>query len=441
MPQPIKDAVSICKTIMRNGMDAYVVNAPLQRKISTETNNVVDICTEMDLDGLSKLFPNTIPPGSEGALGTLIEGRTTFHFYPADVTEGSYTDSALTKLTPRMLRDLTQKGELTLDQACPYLPRAEDVYDGFKDPDSEEITFAGLADQTLKRDYLRAIRAMRFAANYHLSIEANSWLAIVRGAKRVLDYVAITDIMDEWRKVEAENMHKFVQLLFDSMILHGLIPELAALSRITQIRNQDQDEETVWEHTLRVMHYYPEELPYDWYGTLACLFHDIGKLYAGAWEDDKMTFYQHHQIGNKVTRKILNALRFEANEIDLICHLVRHHMRFHFMLTDKGIRRFKSLDEYPRLIEMVRADLKARDGNYTEFNHNLKMLDRADIEEDMLEPLLNGHEIMEFTGVKPGPAVGLLREALLQAQIAGKVTSVPDAVDFVVNYKNKEMLQ
>jgi poly(A) polymerase len=90
---------------------------------------------------------------------------------------------------------------------------------------------------------------------------------------------------------------------------------------------------------------------------------------------------------------------------------------------------------------MVRADLKARDGNYTEFNHNLKMLERADIDEDMLEPLLNGHEIMEFTGVKPGPEVGLLRDALLQAQIAGKVTSVPEAVDFVVNYKNKETLQ
>lgn len=33
MPQPIKEAASICKTIMRNGYDAYVINAALQRKI------------------------------------------------------------------------------------------------------------------------------------------------------------------------------------------------------------------------------------------------------------------------------------------------------------------------------------------------------------------------------------------------------------------------
>ncbi|MFP4168492.1 MAG: HD domain-containing protein [Desulfonatronovibrionaceae bacterium] len=441
MPQPIKDAVSICKTIMRNGMDAYVINAPLQEKISVDNPHEVDICTEMDMDGLVKLFPSTGEPRVEGAAATLTEGRTRFHFYPVDASESSYTDTALTRLTPRMLKELEQKDELSLDLACPYLPWTNDAYEGFRDPDRGEIAFVQLPDEALKRDYLRAIRAMRFSANYHLPIEANSWLAIVRNAKRVLDYVPVTDIMDEWRKVEAENMHAFAQLLFDSMILHGLIPELAALSRVTQIKNQDQGEETVWAHTMGVMRFYPEELPYDWYGAVACLFHDVGKLYTGEWHEDKMTFYQHHQVGAKVTRKILRALRFEPSEIDLICHLVRHHMRFHFMLTDKGIRRFKSLEEYPRLIEIVRADLKARDGNYTEFNHNLKMLERADIDEDMLEPLLNGHEIMEFTGVKPGPEVGLLRDALLQAQIAGKVTSVPEAVDFVVNYKKKETLQ
>jgi poly(A) polymerase len=68
------------------------------------------------------------------------------------------------------------------------------------------------------------------------------------------------------------------------------------------------------------------------------------------------------------------------------------------------------------------------------------MLDRADISEEMLEPLLNGHQIMEHTGIKPGPLVGLIRDALLQAQIAGDVTNVNEAIAFVRNYKNKEKL-
>jgi poly(A) polymerase len=246
--------------------------------------------------------------------------------------------------------------------------------------------------------------------------------------------------MDEWRKVEAENLWRFVQLLFDTQIFHGLMPEVAALSLVHQIKNESGKEETVFSHTLDTMARYPEELPYDWYGTMACLFHDVGKLYTAEYIGDRWTFNQHHHVGAKVTRKILNRLRFMPEDVDLICHLVRHHMRFKFMLTDKGIRRFKALDEYPRLIEMARADLKARDGDYTAFNHNVKYLDRADVPEEMLEPLLNGNEIMEFTGLKPGPAVGLARDALLQAQIGGEVSSVPEAVEFIRKYCTMERL-
>jgi poly(A) polymerase len=136
----------------------------------------------------------------------------------------------------------------------------------------------------------------------------------------------------------------------------------------------------------------------------------------------------------------LKRLRLNTEEVDMIVNLVRNHMRFHFMLTDKGIRRFKAVDDYPRLIEMARADIKARNANYTEFNHNMKMLERADIREELLEPLLNGKQIMDLAKIKPGPAVGLIRDNLLQAQIAGDVNTTEEAERFVLAYKEKEQL-
>jgi poly(A) polymerase len=247
----------------------------------------------------------------------------------------------------------------------------------------------------------------------------------------------MADFLDEWRKVEAESMHRFFHLLFDSMLLHGLIPEIASLSRIKQIRNpEDNAEETVLEHTLAVMKAYPEELPYDWFGTVACLFHDVGKLYTAEYYEGRWNFLQHHRVGAKVTRKILKRLRFEEQDIDLVCELVQHHMRPHFMLTDKGIRRLRSLDEYPRIMEMVKADIKARGGSWREFNHNLKMAERADIPEDEIEPLLDGNRIMTITGLKPGPIIGVIRDALLTAQIANDVSSVEQAEAFVLKYAN-----
>ena len=71
---------------------------------------------------------------------------------------------------------------------------------------------------------------------------------------------------------------------------------------------------------------------------------------------------------------------------------------------------------------------------YTAFNHNMKYLTRAETPEQMLEPLLNGNEIMEHTGLTPGPHVGLIREALLKAQVAGEVNNGIEAVAFVTNY-------
>lgn len=443
MTQPLKDAVGICKTIMRNGFDAYVINARLQQKIlDSGSEREVDICTEADVENLNRIFPQFVPAQGLDCVGLLKEGDVLVRVYPADAEDGSHPEECVARFTPGMIRALekTEAG-VPLHLACPYMPKARELYDGFADLGEGVIRFQGLPDETLKQNYLRGVRALRFAANFALPIDPNTWMAIVRAAGRVLDYVSVADIMDEWRKVEAENMWLFVKLLYESTILHGLIPEVAALNRVRQIKTPEEGEEFVLDHTLELMRRYPEELPYDWYGTLACLFHDVGKLYTAEFVDNQWTFYQHHRVGAKVTRKILGRLRFSPEDIDMICHLVRHHMRFHFMLTDRGIRRFAALDDYPRLIEIARADIKARNGAYKEFNHNMKMLERAAVPEEALEPLLNGHEIMEFAEIKPGPAVGVIRDALLQAQVSGDVASVPDAVEFVQNYRLKEKLQ
>lgn len=437
MSQPFKDAVGFCKTIMRNGFDAYVVNVRLQALTLDETGDEkeLDICTDAGLSELQKYFPNLEPSSDKGIVGSLLEGGTTFYFYAADVDDASYMGEAVSTMTPRLLKRLEQRGDIPLSSVCPFIPKAKDAYADFADFSEGMIRFKGDPDQALKKDYSLAYRCLRFAANFDKEVDANSWAAIVRNASHVLEFVPMADFLDEWHKVEAECMYKFFGLLFDSMLLHGLIPEIAALSRVKQIKNPDTgEEETVLEHTLDVMKAYPEELPYDWKGTVACLFHDVGKLYTAEYYDEKWNFLQHHRVGAKATRRILKRMRFEEQDIDLICDLVQNHMRPHFMLTDKGIRRLRSLDEYPRIMEMVKADIKARDGSWREFNHNLKMAERADIPEEDIEPFMDGNRIMEISKLKPGPAIGKIRDELLKAQIKDDVTTLEEAEQFVLDY-------
>lgn len=457
-----KNAVTCCKTLLRNGYDAHVINAPLQARLLTAghcADASIDIACEADLPTLTKLFPTIEATPDRRTLGILTENGMKFRFYALEVEDSAHPELGLLRITPHMISCMPPEKRTQLRLTGFGVPKeTDDVYDGFEDlqrvvsprlsglpgPDERtdtkegSIRLTGIPDETLRHNYLLAVRALRFASNFDLPVEPNTWLAIIRSASRVLDYVPVRDIMDEWRKVSAENLWKFVRLLHDAHILQGLIPEVAALACIQQEREDTGEMESVFDHTLECMRRYPEEdFHYDWLGTMAMLFHDVGKLYTGEYFNGHYTFYQHHRVGAKVTRKILRRLHFLAEDIDLLCHLVRYHMRFHFMLTDRGIRRFKALEEYPRLMEMARADIKARNGSYTYFNHNKKYLDRAETSELMLEPLLNGNQIMEVASLPPGPMVGVIRDALLQAQIAGEVTDKDSAIRFVQNYKHK----
>lgn len=364
--QILKAGITVCKAIMRNGYDAHVINAPLQTLIIEKTGITdVDIACACEPETLIKIFPTLHIGGKEGAMAELRDNNIVMHFYPADVEDASHPERGQLRITPRMMRLLQQQGNKFNATA----PRTGKLEEGFEDYNADSVKLQGLPSVTLTHNYMLAIRALRFAANHDLPIEPHTWMAIIQSAERVLDYVPVREIMEEWRLVQPECMWKFVQLLFNAQILHGLIPEVAALSRIMQEKNDDGIMENIFDHTIACMRLYPEgRLPYDWYGTLAVMFHDVGKLYTAENFDGKWTYYQHHRVGAGVTRKILRRLHFSAEDIDLICHLVRHHMMFHFMLTDRGVRRFKALAETERLIEICRADLKARGASYTYFN-------------------------------------------------------------------------
>lgn len=433
----IKTGITLCKAIMRNGYDAYAINAPLQKMIFEKTGVFdVDIACACDTETLFKIFPTAQPYEQEGAVAILQENGVTLRFYPTDVEDASHPERSQLRATPRLMRllsELQSKGLLKAPNAND--PEAQ----AFEDFDKAgSVKLVGLPSQTLSFNYLLAIRALRYAANFDLPVNPHTWMAIVQSANRILDYVPAREIMEEWRKVAAESMWKFVQLLFDAHILHGLMPEIAALDCVRQECEEEGETESVFAHTVKCMKHYPEDgFSMDWYGTLATMFHDVGKLYTAEHLNGHWTFYQHHRVGAGVTRKILRRLHFTPEDIDLICHLVRHHMMFHFMLTDRGIRRFKALAETDRLIAICRADIKAKDGSYTYFNHNKKYLTRAETDELLLEPLLNGNEIMEHTNLPPGPAVGTIRDALLQAQIAGEVTDRDSAIAFVKAYSER----
>ena len=437
MQQALKEAITVCKTFLRNGYDAHVINVPLQDQLVEKARAAgdlisIDIACEPTAETLVKLFPGARPDDSGKLIASLEENGICFRFYPLEAELAAHPELSLLRVTPEMVARLNlQPRTLRLSDRS----GDDDKYEGFADVTDGPIRFQGLPDETLRHNYRLAVRALRYAANYDTPIDPNTWMAIVRASMRVLDYVPAREIMEEWRQVAAESMHKFVKLLYDAHILQGLIPEVASLVCVVQQNDKGEINGNVFEHTLKAMSLYPETgMHYDWLGTMAMLFHDVGKLYTAEYYNGRWTYYQHHRVGAKVTRKILRRLHFDLDDADLICHLVNQHMRFHFMMTDRGIRRFKALGQTDRFIAMARADLLARDDSFTSFNHNLKYLARAETPERLLEPLLNGNEIMRETNLEPGPIVGDIRDALLEAQKTGQVKDREGARLFIRSF-------
>ena len=223
MEKALKDAITICKTLLRNGYDAHVINAPVQEHLLKHSKQLaVDIACEPDLETLLKLFPEAHVEPDQRAIAQMEKDGVLFRFYALEVEDASHPELSLLRITPTMANMMDPQERLQLGMTGFGSPAPTgDVYDGFMDVKGGLIQLTGLPDETLRHNYLLAIRALRFAANFDIPIEPNTWLAIVRSSTRVLDYVPAADIMDEWRKVAAESMYRFVKLMFDAHILQG----------------------------------------------------------------------------------------------------------------------------------------------------------------------------------------------------------------------------
>ena len=100
MIDPFKEAVGLCKTIMRNGYDAYVINARLQKDV-LKTQKLsggglcMDISTELDFEGLRRLFPKIVAGAAtqmgEGVTGCIELEGVHFCFHPAITEDGIVT--------------------------------------------------------------------------------------------------------------------------------------------------------------------------------------------------------------------------------------------------------------------------------------------------------------------------------------------------------------
>jgi len=177
---------------------------------------------------------------------------------------------------------------------------------------------------------------------------------------------------------------------------------------------------------------------------LALLLHDLGKPRTATVQDDgRMTFYGHQSVSRELAEPVLQRLRLSRREQELVGLLIEEHLRVGFYcnqppVSQKLIFRFhRKLGEATTmscLHALADAYANGRLAAGPEFWQvheevvNAILWHRYFARETIApQPLLTGEEILAATGLSPGPLIGELKEALLEAQVDGLVQTADEA--------------
>lgn len=320
----------------------------------------------------------------------------------------------------------------------------EDLEDGIiRTPLDPDITFSD--------DPLRMMRCVRFATQLKFFIEDETFEALTRNADR-LKIISGERICDELNKImkSAQPSRGFVDLQ-RSGLLNLILPELAALD-IVETRNGRAHKNNFY-HTLEVLDNVAKKSDNLWL-RWAALLHDIGKTRSKRWDPALgWTFHNHNFLGAKMVPDIFRRLKEPMDmKMKYVQKLVDLHMRpiviADEVVTDSAVRRLlnDAGDDIDDLMTLCEADITSKNQvRKRQFLENFRMVREkiADLKERdykrLLQPVIDGNEIMEMFHLKPCREVGALKQCLKDAVLDNKVENEREPLMQLLMKKAEEM--
>ncbi|WP_146340650.1 CCA tRNA nucleotidyltransferase [Nesterenkonia sp. NBAIMH1] len=346
-------------------------------------------------------------------------------------------DAASRKPEVRFGKDLGDdlvRRDFTVNAMALRLPSLElvDPHGGVRDLVGRQLRTPATPEESFSDDPLRMMRAARFASQLSLDVAPEVREAMTQMAER-LEIVSAERIQVELVKlISGESPRAGIDLMVDTGLADIMLPEIPALKRLDDEHNRHKD---VYQHSLQVLEQ-AAELETDPDGPVpgpdfvlrfAALMHDVGKPKTRRFEAGGAVSFRHHDVvGAKLTRKRMQALRFDKESIKAVTRLVELHMRFYGYgeqeWTDSAVRRYvtDAEDQLERLHRLTRSDVTTRNRKkanrlahaYDDLEQRIAEL-REREELSKIRPHLDGEQIMELLEIPPGPAVGKAYRFLL----------------------------
>ncbi len=420
----------VSQTLEEAGFEAYLVGGCVRDLILGKTPKDWDFTTSAHPDQIQALFPDSFCNNDYGTVGVKNDDEEAeASLRVIEVTpyrsEGEYTDARRpdnVTFGVTLEADLARR-DFTVNALAYRLNDEEivDLYNGTDDLKAKRLKAVGKPDERFAEDALRMMRAVRLAAELDFVIESETMAGIVRNSAQIKK-IAIERVSIEFiRLINSAAPMQGIVFLEKLNLLESIIPELMVGIDCEQGGIHAFD---VYEHNLRTLQAAADK-GFSTEIRLAALLHDIGKpaTRRTGGKNKHYTFFGHEVVGARMTKVILDRLKFPREQSEVVEKLVRWHMFF------------SDPDEIT--LAAVRRTIVRIGEDHIEDLLNLRVCDRigtgrpkeqpfrfrkykAMVDEALRDPIsvkmlkLNGDKIMEMSEEKPGKKLGYLLHTLLE---------------------------